>query len=119
MYGSVLQSTVVIPQVLNVDLSFDNMVTQNFTLLPIHDEFIRKEGVYALKRLDEIRGTGMLEQIDFLRKEIKLGELVRQMNTKDTEVNLLEASPKNRKAIFVESVYRRLYKRILKVSSSS
>ena len=46
-YNSVLQISVVVPQVLQVDLSFDDMVKQNFPFVSVHHNFIGVSFYYA------------------------------------------------------------------------
>ena len=104
VYGSVLQSSVVVPQVLHVDLSFDDMVNQNFTFVSSHYAFIQTGGAMAKRLLQEIRNSEKVQQIDFLNKEMRLGELIQPLDRHVSE-HLLEATP----FFSFSTVYRSAY----------
>ena len=74
VYASFLQSSVVVPETQPAELSFDEMVHQNYTFLSADYKFIQISGGLASETLHQLndRMRGSLSAA-FLRKEVSLG----------------------------------------------
>ena len=117
VYGSILQSWVVVPEILNGQMSFSEMVDQNFTFLNRYPPDIKSFATASKVRLEEAASSDKLNSLDFLRNEITLGEALEAYDTKDVGnlgSILLEANQNNRKVIVSPTSWLGTYKKIIK-----
>ena len=116
-YTTVLQSAVVAPQLHYSELSFEDMVHQNFTFLSTVSEAIKSAGEVADK--DNLFGEKICPGQDdtCLQKETLLGRNVKPVSLEVGSMAsvLFQLSLKNRRVLVEENVNRRLYANIIKV----
>ena len=114
LYISLLESAAVAPVSQHSDISFDQMVQQNFTFLADYPEFIYEASMMTKEILDgRAGGDGMM---DFLQDEAMLAELLLRGERKQVKLGsvLLESSPRNRKVLLLQSENQGVIVRILK-----
>ena len=120
MYSSILQSSTVMPATQVAELSFDEMVNQNFTFTSKECEYIRLAGRLINATVHGLNGvSGQTSTATLPRREIKLGEHIEEAQGFDNESQLgsrlRECSHQNRKAIVAVDVNRRMYEGVMKL----
>ena len=114
--SSMLQSAVVVPEIQDGDMSFDEMVTNNCTFVSSQHLGFQTGGLMAQRTLDAIVDEDKRRKMDFLRKEVKLGELVQVAEFRIEKFGsfLLEASLNNCKVIVASLKMQDTFAHILK-----
>ena len=119
IYASVSQSAVVLPENKHAGLSFDEMVSQNYTFESVAGfSMIHKGGMHSKFILGQLKNAWAgNKQVDTLKREILLSERAQPVDysiTPHLSSILLKLNAKNRKVLAAGSGNRRMYGRIIK-----
>ena len=117
IYATFMQRSVVVPETQRGELSFDEMVRQNYTFISGDYKFIQTAGTIATETLRQLKERPAERHITaFLKKEVSLGAQIREGFHNESQLGsrLQELRQKNRKVLVEVNMQRRNSEHVMK-----